>query len=127
MRCFWCNVENAELTEDHVIPESLGGTREYALPACKGCQVILSKAEHEVARKSLIGIAALASGVGPRHPKRPTSGHLRPSYLFVKHPLGGYGETLLSTNERATAIPHIEIKVVPGERHACDAGRLQKG
>ena len=96
MPCFWCGSEDEKLTEDHVIPESLGGTREYTVPACRNCQTILSKAEHEVARKSIMGIAALASGMKPRHPDRPTSGHLRPNYLLVKHPFGGYGETLLS-------------------------------
>lgn len=33
----------------------------------------------------------------------------------MKHPFGGYGETLLSAGERLAALPHIEIKVVPGE------------
>ena len=115
MRCFWCEAESELVTEDHVIPRSLGGTREYIVPACEGCQVVLSKAEQEVARKSFMALAALSSGVDPRHPDRPTSGLLRPTYLLVKHPLGGYGETILSAGERLAALPHVEIKVVPGE------------
>jgi hypothetical protein len=33
----------------------------------------------------------------------------------VKHPAGGYGETLLSSGEHASLLPYFEIKVVPGE------------
>jgi hypothetical protein len=113
--CFWCERECDCLTDDHVIPYSLGGTLEYAVQACPDCQNRLSKAEYEVARKSMLAIHAIASPVAPRHPDRPTSGHLRPSYLMVKHPAGGYGETLLSAGERASLLPYFEIKVMPGE------------
>jgi hypothetical protein len=63
----------------------------------------------------MLAIHALASPVSPRHPDRPTSGHLKPTYFMVKHPQGGYGETLLSTGERASLLPYFEIKVVQGE------------
>lgn len=76
---------------------------------------MLSKAEREVARKSTLAIHALASPVKPRHPTRPTSGHLQPSYLLVKHPLGGYGESLLSAGEKMRSLPYFEAKVVDGE------------
>jgi hypothetical protein len=114
-RCFWCDRQADRLTDDRVIPYSLGGTTEYTVRACSDCQNRLSKAEHEVARKSMLAIHALTSLVSPRHPDRPTSGHLKPTYFMVKHPEGGYGETLLSAGELASLLPYFEIKVVPGE------------
>lgn len=115
MICFWCHVEVNSLTDDHIIPYSLGGTADYTVKSCVHCQNRLSKAEHEVARKSMLAIHALSAPVAPRHPERPTSGQLRPEYFMVKHPEGGYGETLFSAGERASLLPHFEIKVVPGE------------
>ena len=115
MLCFWCQTEGNSLTDDHIIPYSLGGTTEYTVKACRNCQNRLSKAEHEVARKSMLAIHALTAPVAPRHPERPTSGHLKPTYFMVKHPEGGYGETLFSAGERASLLPYFEIKVVPGE------------
>ena len=38
-RCAYCNTEGAPLTQDHVIPLSLGGWHTYAniVPACQSC------------------------------------------------------------------------------------------
>lgn len=63
----------------------------------------------------MLAIHALVAPVAPRHPDRPTSGHLKPTYFMVKHPQGGYGETLLSAGERVSLLPYFEIKVVAGE------------
>ncbi|MHB8391555.1 MAG: HNH endonuclease [Acidobacteriaceae bacterium] len=115
MLCFWCDNDFDRLTDDHIVPQSLGGTLDFKVPSCESCQTILSKAEHEVARKSILAIHALVSQVKPRHPNRTTSGHLKPSYLLVKNPLGGYGETLLSSGEKMRSLAHFEVKVVPGE------------
>ena len=115
MVCFWCDTETEQLTLDHIVPRSLGGTKEFTVSACVHCQSVISKAEHEVARKSPLAIPALVSGITARHPERPTSGHLRPVYLLVKHPLGGYGETLLSAGARMAALAHIELRLEPGE------------
>jgi len=115
MNCFWCHADCRPLTDDHIIPYSLGGPADCTVKACANCQHLLSKAEHEVARKSILAFHALASSVAPRHPKRPTSGNLKPVYLLVKHPDGGYGETLFSSGERVSLLPYFEIKVVPGE------------
>jgi hypothetical protein len=115
MICFWCHAATNRLTVDHIIPYSLGGTTDYTVKACTDCQNRLSKAEHEVARKSMLAIHALTAPVASRHPERPTSGHLKPSYFMVKHSEGGYGETLFSAGERASLLPYFEIKVVPGE------------
>jgi hypothetical protein len=115
MICFWCHAEANSLTDDHIIPYSLGGTDDWTVKSCAYCQNLLSKAEHEVARKSMLAIHALTAPVAPRHPERPTSGHLKPEYFMVKHPEGGYGETLFSACDRASLLPYFEFKVVPGE------------
>jgi hypothetical protein len=115
MRCFWCDKVSEKLSADHIVPRALGGTTEFTVPACLSCQSILSKAEHEVSRKSILAIPALVASLPPRHPDRPTSGHFRPSYFLVKHPYGGYAESLLSAGEKMSSLPYIEIKVVPDE------------
>jgi hypothetical protein len=115
MICFWCHNDFHRLTADHIVPQSLGGTTDFTVRSCRSCQTKLSKAEHEVARKSILAFHALVSPIKPHHPKRPTSGHLRPSHLLVKHPLGGYGESLLSAGERMSSLAYFEVKVVPGE------------
>jgi hypothetical protein len=115
MPCFWCDNMFDRLTDDHILPQALGGTTDFTVRSCGSCQTMLSRAEHEVARKSILAIHALVSPVKPRHPNRPTSGHLRPSYLLVKHPLGGYAESLLSAGERMSSLAYFEIKVVPEE------------
>lgn len=115
MRCFWCDQDFERLTDDHIVPQSLGGTLDFAVRACESCQSAISRAEHEVARKSILAIHALASPVKARHPDRPTSGHLKPGFLLVKHPLGGYGESLLCVGEKMRSLAHLEVRVVPGQ------------
>ena len=115
MRCFWCDIVTEKLTADHIVPRALGGTLEFTVPACQSCQFILSKAEFEVSRKSSLAIPALAASLSPRHPNRPRSGQLQPTYLLVPHPYGGYGESLMSAGEKMSSLPYIEIKVIPDE------------
>lgn len=115
MRCTWCHREDLTITQDHVLPRSIGGTLQYAVPACSNCQTILSKAERDLSRKSLLAIHALSIQGSPRHPKRPTSGLLQAGCLLVEHPLGGYGESVLRAGQKLQALSHVEIKVVPGE------------
>lgn len=73
MGCFWCNEEKEKLTADHIVPRALGGTTEFTVPACQSCQLILSKAEHEVARKSILAIPALAASLPPRQGRHGTA------------------------------------------------------
>ncbi len=115
MRCFWCDKDFERLTNDHIVPQSLGGTLDFSVQSCERCQTTLSKTEREVARKSILAVHSLASPLRPRHPNRPTSGRLQASYLLVSHPLGGYGESLLSAGEKVSSLAYFEAKVVPGE------------
>lgn len=115
MRCFWCHEVFERLTDDHIVPRSLGGTLEFCVLSCESCQTILSRAEREVARKSTLAIHSLCSPLRSRHPGRPTSGNLQASYLLVKHPFGGYAESLLSAGEKMRSLAYFETKVVPGE------------
>ena len=115
MQCAWCLNEHPNLTRDHVVPRAIGGTLEYSVPACRDCQAALSKAERELSRKSQLAIHALSSQVRPRHPNRANSGLLKSPYLLVKHPLGGYCESVLAAGEKMFSLPYVEMKVVPGE------------
>jgi hypothetical protein len=131
MPCFWCRSENVTLTDDHALPRSLGGTTQFLVRACSACQNLLSKVEDEVARGSVLALHALSSPLGPRHPERPTSGHLKPVHLLVKHPYGGYGETLFSARDRLSSLPYFEINVTAGENvvgkiHAAAADDAQR-
>jgi hypothetical protein len=104
------------VTDDHVFPRSIGGTKELTLPACKACQTIFSKAEYQAARCSLYGLYIADSGPRGRHSHRPSSGVIRTKYILVPHPLGGYGEAGLRAGAGIPeALAHIEI----------DAKRLQ--
>ncbi len=114
MPCFWCRTEGGNLTRDHALPRALGGTPRFSVQACNACQNRLSKAEDEVARRSVLAIHALSSSLGPRHPNRPTSGHLKPVQFLAKHPYGGYGEALFSCGDRLSSLPYFEINVATG-------------
>ena len=115
MVCFWCRTESENLTRDHALPRALGGTPQFSVQACNACQNRLSKVEDEVARRSVLAIHALSCSLGPRHPDRPTSGHLKPVHLLAKHPYGGYGEVLFSCGDRLSSLASFEINVATGE------------
>jgi hypothetical protein len=115
MLCFWCKTEGGNLTRDHALPRALGGTPHFSVEACHACQNRLSKIEDEVARRSVLAIHALSSSLGPRHPDRSTSGHLKPVHLLAKRPYGGYGEALFSCGDRLSSLPYFEINVAAGE------------
>ena len=63
----------------------------------------------------MLAIHALSCSLGPRHPDRPTSGHLKPVHLLAKHPYGGYGEVLFSCGDRLSSLASFEINVATGE------------
>jgi hypothetical protein len=131
MLCFWCRTEGGDLTADHALPRALGGTSQFSVNACKACQNRLSKAEDEVARRSVLAIHALSSSLGPRHPERPTSGHLKPVHLLAKHPHGGYGETLFSCGDRLSSLPYFEVNFatdrdIRGRFHGASATDAQR-
>ena len=111
-RCAWCGKENVRLTDDHIFPRSIGGTKELAVPSCDLCQNSFSLAEEEFARASVYAIYIADSGPRGRDKRKPGSGVIRTKYLLVRHPLGGYGETgLRAGTGTGEALPHIEINL----------------
>jgi hypothetical protein len=110
--CGWCNKRATDVSKDHIFPRVLGGTRELWIPACYGCQNLISKFEQEVGRSSPYSGFLLEQGPKPRDKRKPKSGFLRTKYCLVKHPLGGYGEASLRVgDETPRALPHLEIDI----------------
>src|SRR5260370_2700606 len=111
-RCAWCGRADRTLTEDHVFPRVLGGTKELWIPSCTECQTFISRAELEVGRSSFYSLFRLTQGPKGRDKRKPGSGLLEARYMLVKHPLGGYGEAGLRVgDEKPQPLPPIEIDV----------------
>src|SRR5260370_521953 len=111
-RCAWCGRADRTLTEDHVFPRVLGGTKELWIPSCTECQTFISRAELEVGRSSFYSLFRLTQGPKGRDKRKPGSGLLEARNMLVKHPLGGYGEAVLRVgDETPQALPSIEIDV----------------
>src|SRR2546421_414139 len=108
--CTWCN-EFAPLTDDHVFPRSIGGTKHLKLPSCEKCQRTISAAETELSRRSIFAVYLVESGPAGRDKRRSTSGAIRSDYVLNRHPLGGYGEAVLKAGGGAQGLPYIEIDV----------------
>jgi hypothetical protein len=73
-RCIYCHktADEVELTDEHIIPFSLGGNAVILKGSCKACAAETTKIENEVGRKVLWDFRTHA-GVQTRRPKeRPT-------------------------------------------------------
>jgi hypothetical protein len=112
-RCVWCGAPRE--TDDHVFPRSLGGTKELVVPACRNCQKEISRAEGEVARRSLFALHRIEQGPPPRDKKRADSGSVEAKYVLVKDErLGGYIEVAFRSKQHPITLPCIEIDVNTG-------------
>lgn len=67
-RCIYCGKEKAKLTDEHIVPFSLGGNHVLLKSSCKQCQNIMSRFEGDVAR-GLWGEARDAYGAPSRNKK----------------------------------------------------------
>lgn len=110
-QCVWCHDGASVLTEDHVFPRCIGGTKHLKLPACRKCQRAISDAETEFCRRSVFALYSLDNAPSGRHKQRSKSGALRTDYVLNRHPLGGYGETVLKVGSGIQLLPYIEIDV----------------
>lgn len=111
-RCIWCGESKGALTEDHVFPRSLGGTKQLVVPACKYCQTKISKLEKEVARRSIFALHRFDKGPHRRKKGRPESGSVEARYVLVKDWMGGYSEMAFRTGGQAITLPCIELDPV---------------
>jgi len=115
-QCTWCRRSDLPITDDHVFPRSIGGTKQLTVPGCKPCQTLFSKAEQVLARRSIFGLYRLAVGPSPRHKKKPESGTFDSSYSLVKDSIiGGYAEVVFRVGELPKTLPCIEIDVTTGK------------
>jgi len=120
-KCVWCNVHKYDITDDHVFPRSIGGTKKLSVPACTKCQLIISKAEYELSRKSSYALCLVESGPRRRHKQKPTSGLIQTNYVIVQHPDGGYCESQFRSGESPRSLAYIEIDVANG----CKTARIR--
>lgn len=72
-RCIYCGIRSDDLTDEHIVPRSLGGQHVIRKASCKKCAVITSKFERKVAR-DLWGDARISfNAPSYRKNKRPTN------------------------------------------------------
>lgn len=110
--CVWCRQSDRLLEDDHVFPRAIGGTKQISVPACRACQTALSKAEGELARRSIFALHRIAGGPPVRDKKRPKSGFIETRYVLVKGWMGGYDEVALRTGQLPIPLPCIEVDMV---------------
>ena len=67
--CIYCGARDVELTNDHIIPFSLGANVEIVDASCKACAAITSEDEKELGRKVLFDYR-LHLGIQTRRPKK---------------------------------------------------------
>jgi len=77
-RCIYCGIVSNDLTDEHIVPLSLGGQHVIRKASCKQCASITSKFELKVARE-LWGDARISFNAPSRHKK------LRPKHIKVSH------------------------------------------
>jgi hypothetical protein len=74
--CIYCDSRNVELTEEHVVPLSLGGAHILERASCRDCAKITSRFEDDVARR-MWGDARISYNIRTRHKKR------RPTHITL--------------------------------------------
>lgn len=70
--CIYCGATATTLTDEHILPLSLGGTHVLVEASCKACAAITSRFEFDVARKLWGDVRIAYNATGRRKKKRPT-------------------------------------------------------
>lgn len=86
--CIYCGARDVELTDEHIIPFSLGANVEIVDASCKACAAITSEDEKELGRKVLFDYR-LHLGIQTRRPKK------RPKTLPARVVIAGGPEQTL--------------------------------
>jgi hypothetical protein len=108
--CIYCGVsaDDAELTDEHVVPYSLGGNVEILKASCKACAAETSRCEREIAKK-VFDELRLHVGAPTRRPKR------RPSELpFTVSIEGAPPKTLTVPIEEQPFFTPMPVWGMPG-------------
>ncbi|MGO9057259.1 MAG: HNH endonuclease [Candidatus Binataceae bacterium] len=77
--CIYCGARNVRLTDEHIVPYSLGGAHVLREASCDACADITKRFEQKVAR-DLWGDARTSFGAPSRRKKE------RPNHLFMPDP-----------------------------------------
>jgi hypothetical protein len=110
-QCAWCLRSDVCLTDDHVFPRFVGGTRDLTVPSCPKCQTTISALEQYLARRSHFALHRVLHGPGPRHKERAESGVVEAAYSVVwNESLGCFAEVAFRAGQDyPVSLPYIEI------------------
>lgn len=73
LKCIYCDASGVKLSDEHIIPHSLGGTWVIPKASCPECAKITSKFERSISRRTYLSLRTKA-GYPTYHPKsRPAS------------------------------------------------------
>lgn len=70
-KCIYCGIANVPLTDEHVIPYSLGGTWVLPNASCKNCADSTSRAERDISRETYLPLRTKAKFPTYRKNRRP--------------------------------------------------------
>lgn len=90
--CIYCGARGVRLTDEHIVPYSIGGSHVLRKASCNACADITKKFEQKVAR-DLWGIARTSFDAPSRRKKQ------RPKYLFMPYPNDSTQGMMVSTSE----------------------------
>lgn len=102
-RCIYCGASNVELTDEHIIPFSLGGIMELPKSSCKPCAKITHEFEYTCARQ-IFGKFRIRHNIKTRRKKE------RPTHLTALATIGrgtseqSIKEVTLSASEYPTEL-----------------------
>lgn len=78
-RCIYCGARGVRLTDEHIVPLSIGGQHVLQLASCDPCADVTKRFEQDVARE-LWGHGRISASAPSRRKKH------RPTHLTVGHP-----------------------------------------
>jgi hypothetical protein len=90
--CIYCGAQGVKLTDEHIVPYSLGGSHVLRKASCNACADITKRFEQKVAR-DLWGLARTSFSAPSRRKKQ------RPKHLFMPDPNDSTQGMMIPTSE----------------------------
>jgi len=118
-RCIYC-LATDRLTDEHIIPHSLGGMWQLLDASCEQCRIITSKIERHIAHEHFIAVRTVA-GFPTYHPKKRPSTLVQPIQVrkdedhLLKLSPGDHPAPLVFLQfEAPTFLSGLETPSIPG-------------